>query len=164
MNGEQKRAPFKWRGSKSTEPLELVHSDVCRKMNTPSLGRGECFYTFIDDYTHYTWVYVLKQKSKTFDKFQNWKALIQTESKQKLKVLRTDQGGEYTSAEFETFFQSVGVHHELTVPKTPEQNEVTKRMNQTLVKSVRSMLSDANLPQTFWAEVVSTFETAVQQR
>ena len=46
-----KRAPFNWRGRKSTKPLELVHSDVCGKMNTPSLGRGEDFLTFIDDYT-----------------------------------------------------------------------------------------------------------------
>ena len=75
-----KRAPFNWRGRKSTKPLELVHSDVCGKMNTPSLGRGEDFLTFIDDYTHYTWVYVLKQKSETFNKFQNWKALIETKA------------------------------------------------------------------------------------
>ena len=90
MNGKQKRAPFKSKGSKSTKPLELVHSDVSGKMNTPSLGEGEYFLTFIDDYTHYTWVYVLKRKSEVFDKFQNWKALIENESGHKLKVLRTD--------------------------------------------------------------------------
>ena len=156
VNGKHKRAPFKSRSSKSTKPLELVHSDVCGKMNTPSLGGGEYFLTFIDDYTHYTWVYVLKRKSEVFDKFQKWKALVENESGHNLKVLRTDRGGEYTSAEFEKFLQSAGVRHELTVPKTPEQNGVAERMNRTLVESVRSMLSDANLPQKFWAEAVST--------
>ena len=90
VNGKQKRAPFKSKGSKSTKPLELVHSDVSGKMDTPSLGEGEYFLTFIDDYTHYTWVYVLKWKSEVFDKFQNWKALIENESGHELKVLRTD--------------------------------------------------------------------------
>ena len=90
MHGKQKRTPIKPRGSKSTKPLQLVHSDLCGKMNTPSLGRGEYFLTFIDDCTHYTWVYVLKWKSEIFDKFQKWKALVENKSGHKLKVLRTD--------------------------------------------------------------------------
>ena len=54
---------------------------------------GEYFLTFIDDCTHYTWVYVLKHKSEVFDKFQKWKALVENVSNQKLKTLRTDRGG-----------------------------------------------------------------------
>ena len=127
-------------------------------MNAPSLGGGEYFLTFIDDYTHYMWVYVLKQKSEVFDTFQKWVALIENESGHKLKVLRTDRGGEYTFTEFEKFLQSAAVRHEITVPKTPEQNGVAERMNRTLVESVRSMLSGAgaSLPHKFWAEAVST--------
>ena len=156
VNGKQKRSPFKSEKSHSTMPLELVHSDVCGKMNSPSLGGGEYFLTFIDDYTHYTWVYILKHKSEVFSKFQKWKALVENASGQKLKTLRTDRGGEYTSTEFEEFLQSAGVRHELTVPKTPEQNGVAERMNRTLVESVRSMLVDASLPHKFWAEALST--------
>ena len=137
-------------------PLELVHSDVCGKMNSPSLGGGEYFLTFIDDCTHYTWVYVLKHKSEVFKWFQKWKALVENISGRKLKALRTDRGGEYTSTEFEEFLQSAGVRHEMTVPKTPEQNGVAERMNRTLVESVRSMLADAKLPHPFWAEALST--------
>ena len=83
-------------------------------------------------------------------------ALIENESGHKLKVLRTDRGGEYTFTEFEKFLQSAAVRHEMTVPKTPEQNLVAERMNQTLVESVRSILSGASLPHKFWAEAVST--------
>ena len=137
-------------------PLELVHSDVCGKMNSPSLGGGEYFLTFIDDYTHYTWVYILKHKSEVFSKFKKWKALMENACGQKLKTLHTDRGGECTSTEFEEFLQSAGVHHELAVPKTPEQNGVAERMNRTLVESVRSMLVDASLPHKFWAEALST--------
>ena len=74
----------------------------------------------------------------------------------KLKTLRTDNRGEYKSAEFSVYLKKEGVRHEFTVPKTPQQNGVAERMNRTLVEAVRSMLSDAKLPKKFWAEALST--------
>ena len=71
-------------------------------------------------------------------------------------MLRTDGGGEYTSARFEEFLKCEGIRHERTIPRTPEQNGVAERMNRTLVETVRSMLSDSKLPQKFWAEALST--------
>ena len=68
----------------------------------------------------------------------------------------TDNGGEYTSARFEELLKCEGIRHERTIPRTPEQNGVAERMNRTLVEMVRSMLSDAKLPQRFWAEALST--------
>ena len=64
-------------GKRSDEPLGLVHSDVCSKMNTNSLSGAEYFLTFIDDHTHYVWVYVLKHKDQVFEKFVEWKALME---------------------------------------------------------------------------------------
>ena len=125
-------------------------------MNTRSLGGAEYFLTFIDDKTHYVWVYVLKRKDQVFERFLEWKALVEKSSGRKLKVLRSDNGGEYTSAEFEDYLKSEGVRHECTVPKTPEQNGVAERMNRTLMETVRSMLANAKLPQKFWAEALST--------
>ena len=156
VNGKHHRTPFEERSCRSTVPLGIVHSDLCGKMNSLSIGGAEYFLTFIDDCTHYTWVYVLKRKSEVFDRFKKWKALVENASGKKMKVLRTDGGGEYTSTEFEEFLKSAGIRHEQTIPKTPEQNGVAERMNRTLVESVRSMLSDANLPHTFWAEALST--------
>ncbi|XP_063049961.1 uncharacterized protein LOC134444635 [Engraulis encrasicolus] len=101
-------------------------------------------------------MYVLKHKDEVFNKFVQWKAEVETYSGRKLKVLRTDNGGEYTSKEFDAFLKTEGVRHELTVPKTPEQNGVAERMNRTLVETVRSMLADAKLPQKFWAEALAT--------
>ena len=63
-----------------------------------------------------------------------------------MKTLRTDNGGEFTSTEFENYLKT-GVKHELTVPKTPEQNGVAERLNRTLVEAVRAMLIQAKLPQ-----------------
>ena len=72
------------------------------------------------------------------------------------RKLRTDNGGEYTSREFKSYLRTEGVRHELTVPKTPEQNGIAERMNRTLVESVHSMLADAQSPHKFWAEALST--------
>ena len=76
-----------------------------------------------------------------FEKFLEWKALVENSSGQKLRTLRSDNGGEYTSAEFTAYLRKEGVRHEFTVSKTPQQNGVAERMNRTLVETVRSMLS-----------------------
>ena len=157
LHGKQHREPFPDRSeSRSNEALDIVHSDVCGKLNTKSLSGAEYFLTFIDDKTRYTWVYILKRKSEVFDKFRKWKAQVECSTGKTLKVLRTDNGGEFTSTEFEEYLKNEGVKHELTVPKCPQQNGVAERLNRTLVEMVRSMLSGASLPQRFWAEALAT--------
>ena len=74
----------------------------------------------------------------------------------KLKALRTDSGGEFISNKFQDYLKAEGVKHELTVPKTPEQNGVAERQNTTLVESVRAMLTQAKLPKKFWVEALNT--------
>ena len=105
-------------------------------MNAKSLSGAEYFLTFTDDKTHYVWVYILKHKDQVFKQFLEWKAMVEKSTGRKLKTLRTDNGGEYTSTEFEAYLKTEGVRHELTVPKTPEQNGVAERMNRTLVEAV----------------------------
>ena len=143
-------------GSRAVEPLELVHSDVCGKFETSSLGGGHYFLTLIDDNTRHVWMYILLSKDKVFEKFVEWKSLVENQSGRKLKTLRTDNGGEYTSNEFVSYLKKEGIRHEYTVPKTPQQNGVAERMNRTLVEAVLSMLLDAKLPKCFWAEALAT--------
>ena len=81
---------------------------------------------------------------------------MEKSSGEKIKTLRSDNGGEYTSKEFEDDLKKNGIRHEHSVPKTPEQNGVAERMNQTLVETVRAMLSDSKLPKKFLAEALST--------
>ena len=155
--GKHHRTSFPINHSKrSDKPLDIVHSDLCGKMNAKSLSGAEYFLTFIDDNTRYVWVYVLKRKDEVFERFLEWKAQVERKTGRKLKALRTDNGGEYTSTDFKAYLRTEGVRHELTVPKTPEQNSVAERMNRTLVETVRAMLADTKLPHKFWAEAVST--------
>ena len=156
VGGKHHRSHFEASKTHASEPLELVHTDVCGKMREKSIGGAEYFITFIDEKTHYSWIYFLKTKDQAFDRFLEWKALVEKASGEKLKTLRSDNGGEYTSKKFEAYLKSEGIRHERTIPKTPQQNGVAERFNRTLVESSRSMLLDAELPQKFWAEAVST--------
>ena len=97
VGGKHHRAPFMTSTTKTTIPLELVHSDVCGKMQQRSLGGAEYFLIFTDDHTKYSWLYTLKTKNQVFECFREWKALVEKQAKHKLKMLRTDNGGEYTS-------------------------------------------------------------------
>ena len=73
-----------------------------------------------------------------------------------LVSLRTDNGSEYTSREFQAYLKKEGIEHQLTVSRTPEQNGVAERFNHTIMEAVRSMLAGAQLPQKFWAEALAT--------
>jgi hypothetical protein len=82
--------------------------------------------------------------------------MVEKSTGQKVKTLRSDNGGEYTSNEFEAYLREEGIKHEVTVPHTPEQNGVAERMNRTIVEVARCMLAESKLPRKFWAEAVST--------
>ena len=156
LKGKHRRSQFPMHSEKKSQPLELVHSDVCGKLSSKSLGGAEYFVTFIDDNTRYVWVYVIKRKSDVFKRFCEWKIEVEKSLGQSVKVLHTDNGGEFTSDEFEKYLKKEGIKHELTIPKCPEQNGVAERFNRTLVEMVRSMLADSELPKSFWAEALAT--------
>ena len=74
IGGKQCKSSFSLSTTQTSEPLELVHSDLCGKMGKKSLGGAEYLLTFLDDKTHYTWVYALKTKDQVYNKFKEWKA------------------------------------------------------------------------------------------
>ena len=126
------------------------------KLSTKSLGGAEYFVTLTDDETRYVWVYVIKKKSDVFREFSEWKTEAEKSLGKSVKTLHTDNGGEFTLAEFEEYLRKEGIKHELTIPNCPEQNGVAERLNRTLVEMVRSMLADSELPKSFWAEALAT--------
>ena len=89
--------------------LELVHSDVFGPMSAPSLGNFVYYVSFIDEFSRNTWIYFLTKKSKSFDRFQEFKALVENQTEKKIKVLRTDNGGEFYKKEFEEFCKKCGI-------------------------------------------------------
>ena len=157
LEGKQPRKPFPHHSlNRAKETLELVHTDVCGKVNAKSLSGSEYFLTFIDDRTRYSWVYILKRKSDVFQTFREWKAMAEKSTGKPLKTLRSDNGGEYTSLEFERYLKEQGIIHQLTIPKSPQQNGVAERLNRTVMNMVRSILAVYKMPQRFWAEALNT--------
>ena len=126
-----------------------MHSDVFGPMKVPSLGKSMYYVSFIDDFSRNTWIYFLKKKSEVFDRFKEFKALVKNQIEKKIKVLRTDNGGEFCSKEFEELCKKCGIARQKTTPYTPEKNGVAERMKKMLMERERSMLSGAGLGQEF---------------
>ena len=143
---------------KSKNILELIHTDLCGPMSVPSLNGCQFYVIFIDDYSRRTWIYFLKTKesSEVLSKFKEFKALVENQSGQKIKTLRSDNGGEFTSDIFKNFCISVGIKREYSVPYNPQQNGIAERKNRSIVESARAMLHDQNLHYSFWAEASNT--------
>ena len=109
IEGKQHRIPFpKEGGRRSSEILGLVHTDVCGPMKTTSMGGARYFVTFIDDKTRRISVYFLKTKGECFEKFKHYMVLAEKQTAKDLKVLRSDNGGEFVSKNFDTFLEENG--------------------------------------------------------
>ena len=154
--GKMTKAPFTGQGERATERLGLVHSDVCGPMRTMARGGFYYFITFTDDFSRYGYVYLLKNKSDSFDKFKEYKAEVEKQTGNNIKILRSDRGGEYLSLEFKDFLRECGIVSQLTPPGTPQWNGVSERRNRTLLDMVRSMMSLADLPISFWGYALET--------
>ena len=126
--------------------LDLVYSDVSDLKSHITYGGNQYYITFIDDYTRYAYVYLMKTKDEAFDKFKIYKAEIETQLGVKIKILHSDRGGEYFSNEFTLFRKQQGIIHQCTAPYTPQQNGVAERKNRTLVEMVNAMLISSSLP------------------
>ena len=154
--GKQHRQPFPKvrRANMTTDLLDLVHSDVIGPINPASIGGKRYILTFIDDKSRMAWVYLMSRKGQTFSCFMEWMKLVERQSGKKLRTLRTDNGGEYTSGEFNDFLVDYGVEHQVTVPASPQQNGVAERYNRTLIEMARTMVHSAGLAMKFWGEAV----------
>ncbi|MCO5602741.1 hypothetical protein L7F22_056879 [Adiantum nelumboides] len=140
---------------RATRKLQLVHSDVCGPMRTPSVGNSLYFVTFIDDFSKFCWVYPLKAKSDVFTIFQHYVSMVENETGCKVQTLHTDRGGEYMSGAFKDFLGKKGIKHHCTMPYTPQQNGVAKRKNKSLMEMARCMLKAKSLPHKLWMEAVA---------
>ena len=155
--GKMTRMPFpKKSPHKSTEPLKVIHSDVCGPMAINSLGGSRYMLSFIDDFSRYSFVYFIKSKDEVFGKFREFVNLVENQTGFKVKAIRTDNGGEYNSKAMAEYCKEKGICHELTNPYCPEQNGIAERFNRTIIEAAKSMLFHAKLPQHYWAEAMNT--------
>ena len=136
--------------------MERIHSDICGQF-PESQGNSIYNLTFLDEATQYAFAIPISDKSsETINKvFTDWIIKVERETGHKVKCLRTDGGGEY-QGELTPALNTLGIQHETTPPRTPELNGKAERLNHTLNDTVRAMLIQANMPDSFWAEAMAT--------
>ena len=155
--GKAKRRSFKssTSGHRATLPIKRIHSDLMGPMEIRSVVGGfEYVCVFTCCCSRHVWVYLLKAKSQTFSVFKGFRTMIEKQLSRHIKYFRTDRGGEFMSAEFTAYLEEQGIVHETSAPRTPQQNGVAERMNQTLLGGARAMLHHAGMTYGFWSEAI----------
>ena len=162
INGKQTNKSKKG-AKRSTNLLEIIHTDIyCPDMDANS---PKYFITFIDDYSRYMYLYLLRSKDEVLDAFKVFKAEVENQYGKHIKIVRSNKGGEYygkyteneqAPGAFAKFLQENGIVAQYTMPGSPDQNGVAERRNRTLMDMVRSMRSNTKLPQYLWTETLKT--------
>ena len=125
-------------------------------MRVQARGGYDYFVTYTNDYSRYGFVYLMRQKYETFDKFREYKAEVEKQLGFHIKQVRSVRGGEYLSGEFTFYLTQEGIVSQFSAPGTPQQNGVAERRNRTLLDMVRLMLSYSSLPISFWGFALET--------
>ena len=147
--------PFPTYGTRANTCFEIIHSDVWGVTPIISHAQYKYFMTFIDDYSHFTWIYFLHTKAEVLTVFRSFVAYIETQFSTTIKVLRSDNGGEYMSHDFQAFLQQKGIISQRSCPYTPQHNGMAERKNRHLLDMVRTLLLEASVPPRFWVEALS---------
>jgi transposase InsO family protein len=133
-----------------------VHGDLCGPVTPATPGGRRYFLLLVDDLSRYMWVVVLGSKGEAADAIRRAQAVVEAECGHKLRVLHTDNGGEFTTAEFTSYCADEGVQRHYSAPYSPQQNDIIKRLNQTVVGMARALFKQRGVPAVFWGEAVVT--------
>ncbi|KAL5549566.1 hypothetical protein UlMin_004797 [Ulmus minor] len=136
--------------------LELLHIDLMGPMQNISLGGKKYIFVCVDDFSRFTWVGFLKEKSEAFDIFKTLIIKIQVEKNDRIVRLRSDHGKEFENTLFDDFCAANGISHEFSAPITPQHNGVVERKNRVIQEMARVMLYSKDVPKNLWAEAVPT--------
>jgi transposase InsO family protein len=104
-----------------------------------SIGGNKYGYVIVDDYSRFTWVFFLKDKSETQEIFKRFARRAQNEFDVKIKKVRSGNGTEFRNTNIKEFLDEEGIKHEFLVPYTPQQNGVVERKNRTLIEAARAI-------------------------
>ena len=114
------------------------------------------YLVLVDEFTKFTWTYLLKHKSDTLQVFTQFHAMVHTQFSLPIKTFRTDCGGEFTSTKFNQFCATHGIIHQLSCPHTPQQNGTAERKHRHLIQCALALLFESKLPISYWSYAVST--------
>jgi histone deacetylase 1/2 len=145
--------PYMRSTSVSTSPLQLVFTNVWGPA-TSSVGRFTYYVSFIDDFSKFSWIYLLKKKSGVFQIFRNFQQLVERQFDKKFFVVQSDWGGEYEK--LKSFFKQFGIEHHVSYPHAHQQNGSAKHKHRHIVEVGLALLVNASMPLKFWDEAFLT--------
>ena len=145
MQSKQPHKSHKVAEARDLTPLELIHSNLCEITRELTKGGKRYFMTFIEDYTRFCNVYMLKSKDEALNYFKIYKAEVENQFEKKIKRLWSDRGEEYFSNEYSEFYAEHGIIHERTPPYSPYSNGIAERKKHTLTELVNAILETAGL-------------------
>jgi len=145
--------PYAKSNSISNSPLELIFSDVWGPAPL-SIGRHTYYVSFIDDYSKYTWIYLLRKKSDVFQVFQDFQNLVERKFNKKIVAIQSDWGGEYEK--LNSFFQRIGIAHRVSCPHAHQQNGAAERKHRHIFEVGLALLTNASMPLKYWDQAFLT--------
>ena len=120
ISGQHSRTSFPSSAYRALSVLELIHMDICGPITPQTIGGKRYFFLIGDDYSRCMWVALLKEKSESLEQFKRFKSMAEAEKGVKIKCIRSDRGGEFTSDEFKKLCDESGIKKQLTAPYTPQ--------------------------------------------
>nr|GFB08937.1 putative ribonuclease H-like domain-containing protein [Tanacetum cinerariifolium] len=138
------------------EVLNTLHMDLCGPMRVQTINRKKYILVTVDDYSRLTWVKFFRLKDETPEVVIKFLQQIQVGLNKTVRYIRTDNGTEFINKALTGYYERVGIFHQKTIPKTPQQNGVLEGQNRTLVEVARTMLIFSKALMFLWAEAVAT--------
>jgi hypothetical protein len=147
----------------TSRPLEPLHMDLFGPVAYLSIGGSKYGLVMVDDFSRFTWVFFLQDKSETQGTLKRFLKRAQNEFELKVKKIRSDNGSEFKNLQVKEYLKEEGIKHEFSAPYTPQQNVVVERKNRTLIDMVRTMLGEYKTQERFWLKAVNTACHAINQ-
>ncbi|GJU40476.1 retrovirus-related pol polyprotein from transposon TNT 1-94, partial [Tanacetum coccineum] len=155
--GKRKKKPHKPKYEDTNqEKLYLLHMGLCGPMCVASVNGKKYILVIVDDYSRFTWVKCLRSKDEASDFIIMFLKMIQVRLKVPVRCIRTDNGTEFVNQTLHEYYEKVGISHETSVARSPQQNGVVERRNRTLIEVARTMLIYAKALLFLWEEAVAT--------
>ncbi|KAH6804309.1 hypothetical protein C2S51_032556 [Perilla frutescens var. frutescens] len=157
QKGKQVKSSFKNKSHHqgTTDILQLLHVDLFRPVKPPTPKGKNFTLVVVDDYSRYTWMEFQRSKDETFAKLSTLIRRLQTDKGKSVQRIRSDNGTEFVNQQMINFLSELGITHEHSAARTPQQNCVAEWRNHTLNEAARAMVADANIAECYWAEAVN---------
>jgi len=130
--------------------------DLFGPSRTMSLRGNYYGLVIVNDYSRFTWTFFIATKDETYHVFKRFVKVVQNEKDCSISSIKSNNGREFQNEKFERFCSKLGIKHNFSTPRTPQQNGVVERNNRSLEELARTMLNETELPKYFWADAVST--------